>query len=104
MSPSWMEWILILLHFLSITPSDCHSDASKWVLDAGATYHICPKREMFASFEKLDGGMMSFGDGYTCRVEEIGAVRIRLYDGTMRELKGVKYVPLKSRISWSFES
>ena len=28
---------------LSITPSGCHSDASKWVLDTGSTYHIVPE-------------------------------------------------------------
>jgi len=36
---------------LSISPSNNHSDASEWVLDTGATYHICPRREMFASFK-----------------------------------------------------
>jgi len=37
----------------------------------------------------------------TCRVEGVGAIHIRLYDGTMRELKDVKYVPsiLKNLIS-----
>ena len=78
---------------LSIAPSDCHSNASEWVLDTGATYHICPRREMFASFEKLDGGVMLFNDGRICCVERNGAVRIRLYDGTMRDLNEVKYIP-----------
>ena len=50
---------------LSITPSGCHSDASEWVLDMGFTYHICLKRELFVSFEKLDGGLMSIGDNHT---------------------------------------
>ena len=38
---------------LSITPSGYHSDASWWVLDMGSTYHICLRRELFASFELL---------------------------------------------------
>ena len=29
----------------SITPSVCYSDASEWLLDTGATYQICPRRE-----------------------------------------------------------
>jgi len=37
----------------------------------GATYHVCPKQEWFARFEKLDGGLMSFGDGHTCHIERI---------------------------------
>ena len=38
---------------LTIAPSDCHSDASEWVLDTASTYHICPRRELFASFEEM---------------------------------------------------
>jgi len=44
---------------------------------------------------------MLFHNGHTCHVEGIGAIRIRLYDGTMRELKEVRYVPcmMKNLIS-----
>ena len=42
---------------LSITPPVCCSEGSEWILDMSATYHVCPKREWFASFEKLDGGL-----------------------------------------------
>jgi len=41
--------------------------------------------------------MMLFDDGHTCRVEGIKTVRDNLYNGTMRELKGVRYVPLMSK-------
>ena len=40
---------------------------------------------------------MSFDDGHTCSVEGVGAVCIRLYDGTIRELKGVRYIPSMSK-------
>ena len=50
---------------LSIRPSGCHSDASEWVMDTGCTYHICPRRELFASFEELDDGLMFMGDDHT---------------------------------------
>ena len=45
-------------YLFSITPISCCSEESEWILDMGTTYHICPKRERFASFKKLDG---SFG-------------------------------------------
>ena len=77
---------------LYITSSNCHLDTSEWVLDTGASYHIYPKREMFASFEKLDRAVMLLGDGHTYRVEGIRGVCIILYDGTMRELKKVRYI------------
>lgn len=28
---------------LSINPGVCHADVSEWVLDRGATNHVCPK-------------------------------------------------------------
>ena len=52
---------------LSISPSVCYSDASEWMLDTGSTYHICPRREWFASFEKLDG-MVLMGDDHACHL------------------------------------
>jgi len=58
----------------------------------GVTYHAFPKRELFDSFEKLGGGLVSFGDGHTCHMKGIGTVRIKLSDGMVRELKDVRYV------------
>ena len=36
---------------------------------------------------------MSFSDGHTCHIEEICTVRIMLFDGVIRKLKDVRYVP-----------
>jgi len=33
------------------------------------------------------------GDEHPCKVEGIGIVRIKMFDGTVRELKEVRYVP-----------
>ena len=41
--------------------------------------------------------MKSFSYRHTCCVEGVGTIRIRLYDGTMRELKDVRYVPSMSK-------
>ena len=46
---------------LSITLIICYSDKSEWILDTSVTYHVCPKWEWFASFEKLDGDLVSLG-------------------------------------------
>ena len=62
---------------LSVTSSGCHSDASEWVLDTGSTYHIYPRRELFASFEELDGSLMSMGDDQTYRLVSKGTVLSR---------------------------
>ena len=36
---------------------------------------------------------MTFDTGYTCYIERIGTVCIKLLDGVIRELKDVRYVP-----------
>ena len=56
-------------------------------MNTGSTYHICPRRELFARFEELDGGLISMGDDHTCQIVGKGTVRIKMYDGTLRELK-----------------
>jgi len=47
----------------------------------------------FSSFEKLDSSFAIMGDDHSCKVEGIGTVRIKLFDGMVRELKEVRYVP-----------
>jgi len=79
-------------HSLSVTPIGC-SEESEWVLNMGAIYHVCPKWDWFTNFEKLDGGLVSFGDGHTYQIEGICTVRMKLFDGMIRELKDVRYVP-----------
>ena len=59
----------------------------------GATYHVCPKRKWFASFEKLDESLVSFDNGRICYMEEIDTARIKLSDGMVRKLKDVRYIP-----------
>ena len=41
--------------FSVTTPTVSFSDNSEWILDTGATYHVCLNRDCFSSFEKLDG-------------------------------------------------
>ena len=77
----------------SITPIVCYSEKSEWIIDTSATYHVCPKREWVASFEKLDRGLLTFGEGHTFHIEGISIVRIKLFDRMIRELKDIRYVP-----------
>jgi len=69
------------------------SGNSEWVLDTGATYHVCPNRDWFSSFEKLDGYFAVMSDDHPCNVKGIGTVRIKIFDGMVRELKKVRYMP-----------
>ena len=79
--------------FSIITPIVGHSGDSEWMLDTGATYHVCPNSDWFSSFEKLDGCFAAIGDDHSCKVEGIGTICIKIFDGMVRELKEVRYVP-----------
>jgi len=46
-----------------------------------------------ASFEKLDGCFTVMIDNYPCKVEGIDIVRVKMFDGMVRTLKEVIYVP-----------
>ena len=41
--------------FSVTTPVIGYSGENEWILDTGATYHVCPNRDWFTSFEKLGG-------------------------------------------------
>jgi len=61
---------------------------------------LCPNRECFSSFEKLDGYFAVMGDDHPCNVEGIGTICIKMFDEIVRELKEVRYVPqLKKNLS-----
>ena len=45
------------------------------------------------SFEKLDCGLVQTGDDSTCGRDGVGAILIKMFDGMVRELKNVRYVP-----------
>ena len=68
-----------------------------WILDSGCTNHVCSKREYFNEFQKGNLGKVSLGDGSSCKIMGVGTVRIKMSDGAVRTLGGVRYVPKMRR-------
>ena len=54
---------------------------------------MCPNRDWFSSFEKLDGCSVVMSDDGPCHMEGIGTVLVKMFDGMMQKLKDVRYVP-----------
>jgi len=74
----------------SITiPNIGYSGDSEWILDMDGTYHVCPNRDWFSSFEKLDGCSVVMGVDHPCNMKGICIVLITMFDGMIRELKEV---------------
>ena len=67
------------------------------MIDTEATYHVCPNRDWFSIFEKLDGCSVVMSDNHPCHMEGIGIVLVKMFDGMVQELKDVRYVPQLKR-------
>jgi len=53
---------------------------------------VCPNKDWLSSFEKLDGCFKVMVDDHSCNIEGIDTIRIKIFDGIVRELKEVRYV------------
>ena len=68
-------------------------------LDSGASHHMCSHRNWFISYKSVDEGVVFMGKGIICKIVGVGSIRIRMFDGIVRELTYVRYVPeLKSNL------
>ncbi|KAH9717385.1 hypothetical protein KPL71_021793 [Citrus sinensis] len=77
---------------LSITPAAYVASLSEWILDTGATYHLCPIKEWFTDFRNLESGAVVMGNDQPCRTMGISTIRLKMFDGMVRELKKVRFV------------
>jgi len=66
----------------------------EWKLDSGASH-----RNWFISYQSIDDGVVFMGNGIPCKIFGVGSIRVRIFDGIVRESTDVRYVPeLKSNL------
>ncbi|KAJ4708838.1 Retrovirus-related Pol polyprotein from transposon TNT 1-94 [Melia azedarach] len=65
----------------------------EWVLDSGCSFHMSPNKNLFDSLNYIDGGRVLIGNNMACKVVGIGNIKIRMFDGIVRRIQGVRYVP-----------
>ena len=75
---------------LTVTLNQNHEE---WILDSGCTYHMCPRRDGFSSYQEVNGGKVLLGSNMNCSMVGIGTVAINMFDGMTRTLKEVRHVP-----------
>ncbi|KAH9689071.1 hypothetical protein KPL70_015335 [Citrus sinensis] len=78
---------------LSITHAAYVASSSEWMLDTGATYHLCPIKEWFTDFRNLESDAVVMRNDKPCRTMGIRTIRLKMFDGIVRELKEVRFVP-----------
>ncbi|CAJ2647601.1 unnamed protein product [Trifolium pratense] len=71
------------------------SDVKKWVVDSGATRHICANRAAFTSYSSVgdDEDQVYLGDSKTAAVKGKGKVILKLTSGKTLVLSDVLHVP-----------
>ena len=65
-----------------------------WVLDSRASYHICPMREWFSTYENLHGGNIAMSNSSVCKVVRMNTIKIRTHTGKLCTLNKVRHVPI----------
>ena len=64
-----------------------------WFLDSGCSFHMCLNKNLFTNYETCDGGIVVMGNDSSCRVVGRGSIRLKMFDGMIRELRDVRHVP-----------
>ena len=74
-------------------------DLNEWILDSGCTYHMCPHRDWFTTYEFVDCGTVLMGNDVSCKAIGIGSIKIKTHDCVVRTLTKVRHIPdLKSNL------
>ncbi|KAH0714096.1 hypothetical protein KY284_007001 [Solanum tuberosum] len=76
-----------------LATSNSFKSNDEWILDSGCSYHMCPNKDLFATYESVGDGVVLMGNNASCKVFGKGTIQIRMYDGVVRTLTDVRYVP-----------
>jgi hypothetical protein len=63
-----------------------------WLLDSGASNHMCLRRNWFSTYQSGDG-VVFMGNDFSCKIVGVDSVHIRMHDGYVRKLIDVRHVP-----------
>jgi hypothetical protein len=64
----------------------------QWLLDYGASNHLCLHRHWFITYQSIDDGIVYMGNDISCKVVGIGSIRIKVFDGFVKILTDVRHV------------
>jgi len=63
-----------------------------WIIDSGCSYHMCPNRDWFTTYQPIEGGVVLMGNNMSCKVVGICSIRIKMNDGVLRTLTNVRHI------------
>ncbi|CAH9143287.1 unnamed protein product [Cuscuta epithymum] len=84
-------------NFIAVVSQNCKiNDVNEWMVDSGATKHICKNKSVFTSFSTTMGDdeeLVYLADSKTAKVHGKGKVLLKLTSGKSLSLNDVLYVP-----------
>jgi len=63
-----------------------------WLMDSGAIWHMTPNRDWFHTYEPVSEGSVFMGDNHALEIAGIGTIKLKMYDGLIRTISGVRHV------------
>ena len=54
---------------------------------------MTPNESWFEDFNQDEGGMVLLGNNKACKVQGVGSIRIKMYNGVEKMLENVRYIP-----------
>lgn len=67
--------------------------SQSWIVDSGASFHVTPSLECFATYVAGNYGKVYLGDNFACNIEGMGTMRLALNNGQELLLNDVRFVP-----------
>ena len=53
---------------------------------------MTPNRDWFHTYEPISGGKVFMGDNHAVEIAGIGTIKLKMYDGLIRTISGVRHV------------
>ena len=77
---------------LSILFSSNHLTDS-WILDSTISFHVTPNKDCFDTYRLVNFSSILIGNDASCKVVEIGNIKIKMFDGVVTTLCDVRHIP-----------
>ena len=65
----------------------------EWILDSSCTFHMTPNKSWFEEFKQEDRVVVLLDNNKPCKVQGIGSIRIKMFNGAEKVLTQVRFIP-----------
>ena len=54
---------------------------------------MSPNRDWFTTYEIVSEGVVLMGNNASCKIAGVGTIKVKMFDGVVKTLSGVRHVP-----------